>query len=172
MSRPDPPIDISSAASRQPQAEKPWLYSLRRWGAVATGILVFFAVNKAGVWWLSGSQFSSSAFYDGWAACLTLALPAFLGGLCLSFIAPARRIMLAFIVFGMLSLMGSADHWLQVPLVSPQSAHSSAMHYFLHSPLCLISFALLGAWLAEQFALGRFTLADRTPVPPSQMGDD
>lgn len=172
MSRSNAPTDISSAASRQPRGEKPWLYSLRRWGAAATGMLVLLAVNRAGVWWLCGSQFSTNAFYDGWAACLTLALPAFLGGLCLSFIAPARRIMLAFIVFGMLSLMGSADHWLQVPLVSPQSAHSGAMHYFLHSPLCLLTFGLLGAWLAEQFALGRFTLADKTPVTPAQMGDD
>lgn len=172
MSRPDPPTDTSSAANLQPRVENPWLYSLRRWGAATTGMLVFFAVNRAGVWWLRGSQFSSSSFYDGWAACLTLALPAFLGGLCLSFIAPARRIMLAFIVFGMLSLMGSADHWWQVPLVSPQSAHSGGMHYFLHSPFCPLSFGLLGAWLAEQFALGRFRLADDTPVTPAQMGDD
>ncbi len=46
------------------------------------------------------------------------------------------------------------------------------MHYFLHNPLCLFTFGLLGAWLAEQFALGRFRLADDTPVTPAQMGDD
>ncbi len=46
------------------------------------------------------------------------------------------------------------------------------MHYFLHSPFCLLTFGLLGTWLAEQFALGRFTLADKTPVSPAQMGDD
>ena len=145
---------------------------LRVWAAVIAGLLVFFAVNAAGVWWLRGSQFSSNAFYDGWAAFLTLVLPAFVSGVCVGFIASIQRVTVAFVVFGCLSLASVHGPRWHIPPVSPQSAHSGAMHYFLHNPLCLFTFGLLGAWLAEQFALGRFRLADDTPVTPAQMGDD
>ncbi len=156
-----------------PPAAKASVYDvLRVWAAVIVGLLVFFAVNALGVWWLRGSQFSSNAFYDGWAAGITLALPAFLGGLCVGFVAVRRRIVTALIAFGWVALEAFIRPRWHIPPVSPQSAHSGAMHYFLHSPLCLLTFALLGAWLAEQFALGRFTLADKTPVSPAQMGDD
>jgi len=141
-------------------------------GAVAAGLSVFYAANILTIKWLRGSEFSSNAFYDGFAAGLTLALPAFLGGLCLGFVAAYRRVLLALAVFGMLGLADRAQPTWSIPVVSPQSAHSGAMHYFLHSPLCLLSFGLLGAWLAEQFALGRFTLTDKTPMTPAQMGDD
>ncbi len=140
--------------------------------ATVAAPLVFFAVNALGVWWLRGSQFSSNAFYDGWAACLTLAVPAFLAGLALGFLSPSQRVTLAINVFLILMLASPSRIPWQVPLVSPQSAHSGAMHYFLHSPLCLLSFGLLGAWLAEQFALKRFRLTDQTPISPAQMGDD
>ncbi len=161
MSRPDPAAAKASAYD-----------VVRVWTALVAGLLVFFAVNALGVWWLRGSVFSSNAFYDGWAACLTLALPAFLGGLCVGFVAARRRIVIALIAFSWVALETFVRPLWHIPPVSPQSAHSGAMHYFLHSPLCLLSFGLLGAWLAEQFALGRFTLADRTPVTPAQMGDD
>ncbi len=159
----------TSAPPTQPSSS---IRLLRVWTAAIAGLLVFFAANALGVWWLRGSQFSSNAFYDGWAAGLTLALPAFLGGLCVGFVAPERRIVVALLAFAWVALRAFIRPLWQIPLVSPQSVHSGAMHYFLRSPLCLLSFALLGAWLAEQFALGRFTLADKTPVSPAQMGDD
>ena len=159
----------TSAPPSQPSSS---IRLLRMTAAIVSAPLVFFGVNALGVWWLRGSQFSSNAFYDGWAACLTLALPAFLAGLTLGFLSPSQRVTLAASVFAILMLANPLRIPWQVPLVSPQSAHSGAMHYFLHSPLCLLTFALLGAWLAEQFALGRFTLADKTPVLPAQMGDD
>jgi hypothetical protein len=145
---------------------------LRVLGAIGATLAVFWAVNALGVWWLRGSQFSSNAFYDGFAAFLTLALPAFLGGLALGFLSPSQRVTLAASVFSLLAVISTVRIFWQIPLVSPQSAHSVVMHYFLYSPLALISFGLLGAWLAEQFALGRFKLADDTPVSPAQMGDD
>jgi len=172
LSRPDPPTDTSPAPA---PATSPWWplpRLLRRLGAIAAGPFVFFVLNALGIKWLRGSEFSSNAFYDGFAAFLTLALPAFLSGLCVGFVASTGRGTVAFVVFGSLSLASiNGPRW-QVPLVSPQSAHSGAMHYFLHNPLCLFTFGLLGAWLAEQFALGRFRLADDTPVTPAQMGDD
>jgi len=145
---------------------------LRLWVALVASPLVFFAVNALDVWWLRGSDFSSNAFYDGFAACLTIALPAFLSGLALGFLLFARRVVVALAGFGILSLASIHRPCWQIPPVSPQSAQSGVMHYFLYSPLALLSFGLLGAWLAEQFALGRFKLADDTPVSPARMGDD
>ncbi len=161
MSLPNPPSAKASAYD-----------ILRVWTAVIAGLLIFFAVNALGVWWLRGSLFSSNAFYDGWAACLTLALPALLGGLCVGFVAVRRRIVTALIAFSWVALEAFIRPRWHIPPVSPQSAHSGVMHYFLYSPFCLLTFGLLGAWLAEQFALGRFKLTDDTPVTPAQMGDD
>lgn len=172
MSRPDPPIDTSLAPALEPKDPGRAVRVLRTTAATAAAPLVFFGINALDVWWLRGSQFSSNAFYDGWAACLTLALPAFLAGLALGFLCASQRVTLAIYVFLILMLANVSHPRWQIPLVSPQSAHSGAMHYFLHSPPCLLAFGLLGAWLAEQFALGRFRLADDTPVTPAQMGDD
>jgi len=172
VSRPDPPTDTSPAPSPKPTIKADLFRLLRIIGSFAAGTLVFVVVNMLGIKWLRGSEFSSPAFYDGFAAFLTLALPAFLAGLTLGFLIPERRVLLAWPVFGMLAVVSLAHPLWHIPPVSPQSAHSGAMHYFLHSPFCLFTFGLLGAWLAEQFALGRFKLADDTPVSPAQMGDD
>lgn len=139
--------------------------------AVTLGVALFFAVNAFGGWWLRATVFASDAFYDGCAAILTLALPAFIGGLAIGFLTGARGVAVSLAVFagvGAISLMHPL--W-RVPLVSPHSVHSGAMHYFLHNPIVALTFGAAGAWLAAQFVLGRFRLADAQPITPQQMGD-
>ena len=145
--------------------------TLRVAGAVALGLTLFFAVNAIGCWWLRASVFASDAFYDGCVAILTLALPAFVGGLAIGLVAGARGVRVSLAAFAVLGI-GSIFHpvW-RVPLVSPHSAHSGAMHYFLHNPIVALTFGALGAWLMSQFVTGRFRLADAQPVLPQQMGD-
>lgn len=147
-------------------------HALRFAASAIAGAATFFAANALGVAWVRGSEFSSGAFHDGFAAGLTLAVPAFASGLAVALLAPARRINIALILFGTLAVLGFFLPIWQVPLVSPQAVHSGALHYFLRSPLCLLSFALLGTWLGEQFATRRFSLSDTRPVLPADMGDD
>ena len=144
----------------------------RRFVGIVCGLVVFFLLNAVGVWWLGATVFASDAFYDGSAAILTLALPAFVGGLIIGLIARGQGLRVALVSFVLLGAFSLAHLLWRVPLVSPHSAHSGAMHYMLRSPLVALAFGALGAWLAEQFTQGRFRLADPAPVLPPDRGDD
>lgn len=135
---------------------------------VLLAFFVFFLANWLDVWWLGATDFASDAFYDGSAALVTLALPALLAGLVIGLWGKSRAVMRAVMLFAVLGGVNLLHPLWRVPLVSPHSAHSGAMHYFLHSPFVLVTFGTLGAWLAGQLASGRWTLTDKEPValPP------
>ena len=130
------------------------------------GVVLTLLLNAAAVWWIGATVFTSAAFYDGCAAILTLALPAFLGGLAIGFAAREQGLNVAAAAFALFCLAGFLHPFWRIPPVSPASAHSGAMHYFLYSPLVALAFAALGAWGASQFATGQWTLADEHPVGP------
>ena len=137
-----------------------WLLS----GVLAAALLL--ALNRLAVWWLGATLFTSDAFYDGCAGILTLALPALLSGVLIGLLARAQALNVAAATFGLFCLAGFLHPFWRIPPVSPRSAHSGAMHYFLYSPLVALAFAALGAWLASQFSTGKWTLADENPVIP------
>ena len=141
---------------------------MRTFGAALLALLTFFLANRLGVGWLGATDFASDAFYDGCAAIVTLALPSLLAGTVLGLGAKSRAVTLAVMLFAVLGVVNVLHPLWRVPLVSPHSVHSGVMHYFLHSPLVVLTFGTLGAWLAGQFAAGRWTLTDKEPValPP------
>lgn len=145
---------------------------LRLLAAGLAGVAVTLIVNALAVVWLGAAVFATNAFYDGCALFLTLAIPSLLGGLVLGWLAREWGLQTAAGTFLLFCLVGLAwrPFW-RIPLVSPQSVHSGLMHYFLYSPLVALAFGALGAWLASQFATGRFSLADRDPVTPSPLED-
>jgi hypothetical protein len=135
------------------------------------GIAVTLLVNAGGIWWLRGSDFATNAFYDGSALFLTLAIPALLGGLLLGWIAREAALNTAAITFALFCVVGFLHPFWRIPPVTVESAHSGLLHYFLYIPLTALAFGALGAWLAGQFAVGRWTVSDREPVAPSQLED-
>ena len=136
--------------------------------AAAIGVALTLLLNRIGVWWLGATDFSSDSFYDGCAAFLTLTLPAFLAGLVVGFVAREQALNVAAIAFAVFCAFGFVHPFWRIPPVSPESAHSGGMHYFLYSPLVALAFGTLGAWLAGQFATGKWTLADPQPVSPQE----
>ncbi len=145
---------------------------MKLWGrwllAGLVGIALTLVLNRVGVWWLGANVFASDSFYDGCAALLTLALPSFLGGLALGFLAREQALNTAAMAFALFCAFAFSHPFWRIPLVSPESIHSGPMHYFLHSPLVALAFGSLGAWLAGQFMTGKFTLADDQPVSPQE----
>ena len=138
----------------------------RRLLAGATGIVLTLLLNALGVWWVGANVFHTDADYDGGAAFLTLLLPALFGGLPVGFLAKEAGLNVAAAAFGLFCLVGFLHPFWRIPPVSPESVHSGAMHYFLYNPLVVLAFGSLGAWLASQFAVGKWTLADEQPVSP------
>jgi len=144
---------------------RPWV----RWLlAAVAGVALTLLLNRAGVWWLGATDFSSDSFYDGCAAFLTLSLPAFLAGLVVGFLAREQGLNVAALTFALFCAVGFVHPFWRIPPVSPESAHSGGMHYFLYNPLVALAFGSLGAWLASQFATGKWTLADPQPVSPQE----
>ena len=142
---------------------KLWL----RWlGAGLAGIALTLLLNRLGVWWLGATIFTSDSFYDGCAAFLTLLIPSLVGGLVIGFLAREHALNVAAMTFAVFCAAGFTHPFWRIPPVSPESVHSGAMHYFLHSPLVALAFGSLGAWGASQFATGKWTLADEQPVSP------
>ncbi len=144
---------------------RPWV----RWLLAAlAGVALTLLLNRIGVWWLGATDFASDSFYDGCAAFLTLSLPAFLAGLAVGFLAREQGLNVAALTFALFCTVGFVHPFWRIPPVSPESAHSGGMHYFLYNPLVALAFAALGAWLASQFATGKWTLADEQPVSPQE----
>jgi len=144
---------------------RPWV----RWLLAAlAGVALTLLLNRIGVWWLGATDFASDSFYDGCAAFLTLSLPAFLAGLAVGFLAREHGLNAAAVTFALFCAAGFVHPFWRIPPVSPESAHSGGMHYFLYNPLVALAFAALGAWLASQFATGKWTLADPQPVSPQE----
>jgi len=137
-----------------------WLLS----GLAAVGLTLL--LNRFDVWWLGATVFTTDSFYDGCAALMTLAIPALLGGALGGFIARADALNAAAITFVLFCFAGFLRPFWRIPPVSPEAAHSGAIHYFLYSPLVALAFGALGAWAAGQFATGKWTLADAEPVVP------
>lgn len=135
------------------------------------GLAITLGVNMVGIAWMRASQFAGNATYDGYALFLTLAIPALLGGIAIGLIAGRQGLHVAAIAFVLFCGVGFVRPFWAIPLVSPQSAHSGMMHYFLYDPLVALAFAALGAWGASQFAVGNWTLTDREPIDPSQLED-
>ncbi len=144
---------------------------LRYMLAAIAGIALTLIVNLIGVWWVRATEFEQDSFYDGSAALLTLVIPALLGGLLIGCIARGASLNLAGITFVLFCIAGFIHPFWRIPLVSPHSAHSGAMHYFLYNPIVALAFGALGGWLGGQFATGRFVLADRGPVPIQGLED-
>ncbi len=146
--------------------------ALRLLAAALAGVAVTLVVNALGVIWLGAAIFASDSFYDGCAMFLTLVIPSLAGGAVLGWLAREWGLQTAAGTFLIFCLVGFAWHpfW-RIPLVSPQSVHSGLMHYFLYNPLVALAFGALGAWVASQFAVGKFVLADREPIFPSQLED-
>lgn len=151
-----------NAASRQGKHRN----AARAFAAPLLALLLFWTANGIGVWWLGATEFASDAFYDGCAGIVTLALPSLLAGLIVGWGVRDRALLVAATTFGTLGVVGLLFPLWRVPLVSPHSAHSGAMHYLLHNPIVPVTFGMLGTWAAEQFQLGRWTLADKTPTLP------
>lgn len=134
--------------------------------AGASGLALTLGLNALGVAWLNGTVFESDALYDGSAALLTLLLPSLFGGLPLGFLARAQGLNVAAVTFGLFCVVGFVHPFWRIPLVSPEAVHSGAIHYFLYSPLVALAFGTLGAWVASQFAVGAWKMADAEPVLP------
>ncbi len=134
--------------------------------AAGLGLGLFLALNRVGLWWLGATLFTADSFYDGCAALLTLTLPAFCAGLVIGFLTRRDALTAGAVLFLLFCLAGFGHPFWRIPEVSPHSAHSGGMHYFLHSPLVALAFGTLGAWGAGQFTTGQWTLADREPVQP------
>lgn len=141
----------------------PWRWLLA--GGVGLALTLFF--NWLGFCWLGATVFGTDALYDGSAAIVTLALPALLGGIGLGLTAREAGLNVAAATFALFCAAGFLHPFWRIPAVSPASAHSGAMHYFLQSPLVVLAFGTLGAWAASQFATGRWTLADEQPISPT-----
>ena len=135
--------------------------------AGASGLALTLLLNALGVAWLNGTVFESDALYDGSAALLTLLLPSLFGGLPIGFLARAQGLNVAAVTFGLFCTVGFVYPFWRIPLVSPEAVHSGAIHYFLYSPLVVLAFGTLGAWVASQFSTGTWKLADAEPVLPS-----
>jgi hypothetical protein len=139
--------------------------------AAIVAVVVAIAANRIGAAWIGNADFEDNAFHDGFAALLTQAIPALLGGAVAGAIARESGLYAALAAFALAAvaqiILGAAHTSLwHVPLVAPQSAHSRGLHYMLHNPIVPVAFGTLGGWLAGQFATGKFTLADREPVRP------
>ena len=140
-----------------------------RWVLAAiTGAALTLLLNWLGVWWLGATEFASDSFYDVCAAFMTLTFPALLAGLAVGFIAREQGLNVGALTFALFCAFGFVHPFWRIPLVSPESAHSGGMHYFLYSPLVALAFGSLGAWAASQFATGKWTLADAQPVSPQE----
>ncbi len=134
--------------------------------AAALGLGVLLAGNRLGLWWLGATLFTADSYYDACAALLTLTLPAFGAGLVIGVLTRRDALTAGAVFFALFCVAGFVHPFWQVPEVSPHSAHSGGMHYFLHSPLVALAFGTLGAWGAGQFATGQWTLTDPEPVEP------
>lgn len=146
--------------------------ALRLLAAALAGVAVTLVVNLLGVLWLGAAIFATDSFYDGCAMFLTLVIPSLAGGAVLGALAREWGLQTAAGTFLIFCLVGLLWHpfW-RIPLVSPLSVHSGLMHYFLYNPLVALAFGALAAWVASQFAAGKFVLADREPILPSQLED-
>ena len=102
--------------------------------AALAGVALTLLLNRVGVWWLGANDFSSDAFYDVCAAFLTLTLPPFLAGLAVGFVAREQGLNVAALTFAGFCAVGFVHPFWRIPPVSPESAHSGGMHYFLIQP--------------------------------------
>lgn len=139
--------------------------------AALVGLAVTIGVNILGVAWVRGTDFTDPAFADGWAALLTLFAPSLLGGLLLGLMAKQRAVPVAAAAFGLFCVLGLVHPFWQIPRVSPQMAHNRLMHFLLYVPFVALAAGAGGAWVGEQFATGKWTLADRQPVPMPGLED-
>ena len=136
--------------------------------AAVLGLALTLAANAVAFVWINATLFDRDGFHDGFAAIVTLAFPAFLGGLALGLIARAHALNVATAAFVLFCVVGFVHPFWRIPDVSQ---HTPLMHYFLFSPLVALAFGALGAWLGGQFATGKFTLADQQPITPQGLGN-
>ena len=136
--------------------------------AAVLGLAVTLAANAIGVVWLGATLFENNGFHDGFAAIVTLAFPALLGGLALGLIARTFALNVAAAVGALFCVGGFLHPFWRIP---PVSQHTPPMHFFLFSPLVVLAFISLGGWLGGQFGTGHFTLADKQPVTPQGLGE-
>ena len=134
--------------------------------AAVLGLVLFLVLNRLGLWWLGATLFTADSYYDACAALLTLSLPAFCAGLVIGFLTRRDALTAGAVFFAIFCVVGFVHPFWRIPEVSPESAHSGGMHYFLHSPLVALAFGTLGAWVAGQFSTGQWTLIDPEPVEP------
>ncbi|MGO8670594.1 MAG: hypothetical protein ACLQVD_04400 [Capsulimonadaceae bacterium] len=141
-------------------------------GSVAAAVLI----NRLAAAFLGGADFGEAvdegvtgpyfSFYDGCVLVWTLAAPAFLGGLALAAFVREAAWRVSVPAFAVAALVGFVWRYWRIPIVSPASAHNGLIHYMTHSPLVLLAFGTLGAWVGSEFASGRFTLQDPVPIRP------
>jgi hypothetical protein len=134
--------------------------------AAAAALATTAAGNAVTVAWLRGTDFDSNAFYDGCCALLTLVIPSLAGGTVAAVIARAQFGPASFLAFLLFSVAGLIHPFWQIPRVSPQSAHSLGMHYFLYNPLVTLPFGMASAWITGQLITGKWRLEDDKPVLP------
>jgi hypothetical protein len=134
--------------------------------AAVAAIAVTFAVNTAGYWWLRATDFDSHSFYDGCCAILTLAAPAVAGGIVAAIFARRNYGPASACAFALFSIAGFIHPCWHIPTVSPESAQSPGMHYFLYNPLVTLPFGMAAAWAAGQLTTGKWKLEDDKPVLP------
>ena len=136
--------------------------------AAMAGLALTLLANRVAVAWLHATLFDGPAFHDGFAAIVTLAFPAFLGGLVLGLIARASALTVAALAFALFCVAGGLHPFWRIPDVS---RHTPLLYLFLYTPLPALALGPLAAWLGGQFATGRFTLADHQPITPQGLGD-
>jgi hypothetical protein len=131
--------------------------------------IILRASDTGGVLPQEAAAFDS--FYDGCLALSTLALPSLLGGLLIGYMIKGRALTVALPTYALAAVVGFVHPYWHVAMVAQEAVHSGAMHYLLHNPLVILACGTFGAWLAGEFAIGRFTLADRQPVDLRGMED-
>ena len=114
------------------------------------GIVLTLAANAIAMVWMQATLFDGDAFHDGYAAILTLAFPAFLGGLALGLIARASALNVASVAGLLFCVLGFLHPFWRVPAVS---RHTPADALLPLQPDCRPDF------------LGRWRLARRASSP-------
>lgn len=112
----------------------------------------------------SPDDLDSSAFRDGCALVMTLALPALLGGGMAGMVARSDGYYAAAVAFVIWCAAGLFIQFWGIPIVGYRSAHDRLLHFFIYNPLATLPFGAAGGWLVGQFSSGRFTLNDINPV--------
>ena len=128
-----------------------------------------YLINRLSVAWIANMDVEStdeqaSAFHDGCALFLTLAIPALLGGGVAGLIARQDGYYASVAAFVVWCAVGAGWHFWAIPTVARASGHDRLMHSFLYNPLPALAFGALGGWFVGQFSSGKYSLKDEEPV--------